>query len=324
MPPKKHTISFRKIHPTAIDEKYQFSILFNLDKKSIPEKCTKITDLSEVQGAATLVHPHSFGEHCAAADVILSQAERFASNSGVYVVQNPHAHGKSTMGEDCMTTTAFPTPVNFSYLDESKKDHHCVVTMLPHCQEHQLPPSTQLHCFWCRHAFMGRPVGCPIRYNAHRLIKSYQSEITKDSYILRENISVDQLKDSLPYYTKQDMELQPRDYYITDGVFCSFNCAYAFIIDHKTNPLYIFSLNLLFKMYHDTLKELHKDNAHFQIPPLEPAPSWRLLKTYGGHMTIDDFRKNFSKVDYRDIDNIMFPFPSSKPVGLLFEKQIRI
>ena len=173
-----------------------------------------------------------------------------------------------------------------------------------------------MHCFWCRHAFSSHPIGCPIRYNPHRLVKTYNSEITKDTYTLRENISTQQLKEGKEYYVKEKVQFFDRDYYVTDGVFCSFNCTMAFILDNKANPLYLFSVNLLMKMYYDTFLET--------APTLEPAPSWRLLMTYGGHMTIEDFRKNFSKVEYQDIDNILVPFPQSKPIGILFEKQIKI
>jgi len=124
------------------------------------------------------------------------------------------------------------------------------------------------------------------------------------------------MKEGKDYYVKEKVQFFDRDYYVTDGVFCSFNCTMAFILDHKTNPLYLFSINLLMKMYYDTFLET--------APTLEPAPSWRLLMTYGGHMTIEDFRKNFSKVEYQDIDNILVPFPQSKPIGILFEKQIKI
>ena len=78
--------------------------------------------------------------------------------------------------------------------------------------------------------------------------------------------------------------------------------------------MYLYSEQLLLKMYHDVFGE----NAL----PLEPAPSWRLLQNYGGHQSIDEFRKNFYKVEYHQLDNIIFP--NTKSIGFLFEKQTRI
>lgn len=288
MAPKKFYLTFRKIVPTQIDEKYQFSLVFNLHKKELPQNCTKIQDLS------------------------LSSSSSNSSSSTLSSLAPSLPNSSSST-----TTSLVPPPsMTFTFLDESKKDHHCVVTMLPHFTENNLPQHTLLHCFWCRHSFSSHPVGCPIKYNPHRLVKTYNSEITKDTYTLRENISTQQLQDGKEFYLKEKVEFYNRDYFVTDGVFCSFNCALAFILDNKTNPLYIFSPNLLMKMYYETFSETSI--------PLEPAPSWRLLSSYGGLMSIEDFRKNFSKVEYQDIDNILISFPPSKPMGILFEKQIKI
>jgi hypothetical protein len=292
MAPKKFYLTFKKIVPTDIDEKYEFSLLFNLHKKKLPENCTKIQDLSSIGSNG---------------NKISSLSTPNMSSSQQTSIQSSTSFSGSIANNNTMT---------FSFLDESKKDHHCVVTMLPHFNENNLPKHTLLHCFWCRHSFSSHPVGCPIKYNPHRLIKTYDSEITKDTYTLRENISSQQMDEGKEYYMKEKIEFFNRDYFVTDGVFCSFNCALAFILDNKTNPLYIFSANLLMKMYYETYSE--------SSIPLEPAPSWRLLATYGGHMSIEDFRKNFSKVEYQDIDNILVNFPQSKSIGILFEKQIKI
>lgn len=300
MPTKKYVLQLRKISPTAIDEKYKFSIVFNLNKTAIPEQRTPISEL----------------------DSVISSSSSMAMSS---ISSIPRENGLSS---SLLTTSncSVSSLMSFSFLDESKKDHQCVVTMLPYTSEQQsLPATTGMHCFWCRHSFHTQPIGCPIRYDAHRYVKTYESEITRDNYTLRENISDHQLTSlktdvdiSKMSPLKQQMYVQPRNYYITDGVFCSFNCTLAFILDNKSNPLYVFSLNLLMKMYHDMFPSMTNSNL------LEPAPSWRLLKTYGGHMTIEEFRKNFYRVEYQDIDNVLVPFPNAKPMGMVFEKQIRI
>jgi hypothetical protein len=204
---------------------------------------------------------------------------------------------------------------HFSFLDESKKDHQCVVTMKKYITQETLPTSTMVHCFWCRHSFTYKPIGCPIEYIPNRIIKKYHSEITKDIYVLRENVTSSQLKDVKPE-DPSEIQVQNRDYYLMDGLFCSFNCCLSFIKDHSSEALYHNSETYLNKIYYDIFGT--------SASKLICAPSWRLLKDYGGHMTIDEYRKNFYKVDFFDVDNIICPFPNSKPVGFLFEKQIRL
>ena len=184
-----------------------------------------------------------------------------------------------------------------------------------------LPDSTNLHCFWCRHSFNYKPIGCPIEYVPPRIAKTYHSEITKDKYILRENITPQQLKD-LEKIAHTDInlnvkyELTENDFYLMDGLFCSFNCCLAYIKMNNGNPLYANSEALLNKIYYDIFDK--------NSQPLIEAPSWRLLKNYGGHITIEDYRKSFYKVEYFNVDNIIYPFPKSKCIGFLFEKQIKL
>lgn len=205
---------------------------------------------------------------------------------------------------------------SFSFLDESKKEHLCVLTMVGHMDHCVLPEKTTLCCFWDRHPFEFRPIGCPIQFIPDRIVKNYYSEITKDNYTLRENISEVQMKQNQEYYHKNHMELQKRNFYVTDGIFCSFNCCLAFIQENYQNPLYTYSENLLNNMY----VQCFGDRAQ----PVIPASSWRLLKAYGGNLSIEDYRKSFYKIDYKDIDNIVFPQIRCKTMGVLFEKQIRI
>ena len=74
----------------------------------------------------------------------------------------------------------------FSFIDEAKKDHICIMTMRDAIQNEKLPEKTDICCFWCRHSFSTRPIGCPIHYKCMRLYKKYYSEITKNNYCLQE------------------------------------------------------------------------------------------------------------------------------------------
>lgn len=214
--------------------------------------------------------------------------------------------------------------IKLTFMDECKKEHQCVTTHLSPKNE-SLAEQTILHCFWCRHPFPHRPVSVPLSYVPNRIHKQYQSEITNDTYILRENIDSENknvqsiLQPSLQALTnsvlkKTKIVVQPRDYYISDGTFCSFNCALAFIRDQKSNPIYCDSETLLTKIYHDTFG--------MDAVRLQSSPSWRLLRNYGGHLTIEDFRRNLFKIDYKAIGNLVLP--TFRPIGFLFERQVRI
>lgn len=204
----------------------------------------------------------------------------------------------------------------FSYLDESKKEHQCVLTMISNETQCDLPEKTTISCFWCHHPFDTKPLGCPIQYVPHRVVKDYYSEITKDNYTLRENITKNQLDKNKDHFEKHNMNMIGRDYYITDGIFCSFNCCLAFIHNHHNDPLYRYSENLLTHIYVKTFGE------HAQ--PIIPAPSWRILENYGGSITIDEYRRNFYKVEYKDVYNMIYPPTKFKMVGFLYEKQVKI
>ena len=210
----------------------------------------------------------------------------------------------------------------FSFLDESKKNHQCVVTMKNFLNQDYLPDSTNLHCFWDRHSFNYRPIGCPIDYIPNKIYKCYHSEITKDQYKLGEEITTKQLNDFKSEINenknliKADFKYDGHDYYLIDGLFCSFNCCLAYIKENNNNPLYQNSEILLNKIYYDTFG--------LKSQPLIEAPSWRLLKNYGGHMPIEEFRKNFFKVEYNNFENVVYPLQKSKCIGFLFEKNIKL
>jgi len=79
------------------------------------------------------------------------------------------------------------------------------------------------------------------------------------------------------------------------GCFCSFNCAMAYNFDKKFYNKWEYSALLHF---------LYK-TIHQKYVKIIPAPSKELLKMYGGHLTIEEFRENFLTNDTSS--NILFP-----------------
>lgn len=87
--------------------------------------------------------------------------------------------------------------------------------------------------------------------------------------------------------------------YICDGIFCSFNCVLQFIEDNtiNKNTIYKDSKQLLYHLYYQiypTDNTTTTTTNEFIIP----AGSFRLLKSYGGPFTIEEYRQNFNTIIY--------------------------
>lgn len=203
-----------------------------------------------------------------------------------------------------------------SFLDDNK-DKVDNITMIDYLTMENLPERVDLKCFWCRNNFDWMPLGCPLKYNSSQLEKTYYSDITKDNYTIKENISCNKrdLLQNKIQNGKNTIKIFEREYYETDGIFCSFNCCLAFIIENKHNSLYKHSKNLLKKIYFDVFGALPVN--------LLPSPSWRLLKEYGGNQTITEFRKKLNKVEYNQVgmvrNNLKF-----KMCGIVFNEKSKL
>lgn len=206
---------------------------------------------------------------------------------------------------------------NFVFLDEARKDHLHIVSMKNMVNE-WLPRTTDLCCFWCRHPFSTTPIGCPIQYVPQRLEKKIQCD-HKDDVVIRENISKATFK-TIESHIDHSF-INQECYFRVDGVFCSFPCCLAFIQDggQKDNGLYAQSRCLLSLMHRQCFPESSSSSTI-----ISPAPSWRLLKCYGGDMDIQQFRASFQNTDYVDHCQHMTRLPNQKMTGFLFEAKIKL
>lgn len=189
------------------------------------------------------------------------------------------------------------TPDIVSFLDESKKKHQCYISMVDY--KTKLPiDMLAYNCYWCRHPFDTKPLGCPIKHIPERLDKSYYSYINKDTYNIKESVNPKKFENN---------------HYESDGIFCSFNCCKSWIEDNKKNILYKDSsilLNIIYNKFMDTKKLT-----------ITPAPHWRLLQEYGGHLDIIKFREGFNKTKY-EFEGIEENLPTFLPVRHLYEEYI--
>lgn len=101
-----------------------------------------------------------------------------------------------------------------------------------------------------------------------------------------------------------------KEKYVIDGVFCSFNCCYAFILENQNKILYRNSINLLHSLYLEV-----NPSVHINTLRIYSAPHWRMLKKFGGFMTEVEFKQSFSKEVYTKTRNCMIPVVS------IYEKQ---
>ena len=196
-----------------------------------------------------------------------------------------------------------PVEKTILFHDELRKVHKCSVVTAD--------INTVRRCFWDHHPFTHQPIGCPIEYKPRKISRSYNSEISKETFSVLESIP----KNASDNYSHTTTIVAPTEYYETDGVFCSLNCALAFAIEeHKRNPLYSQSVSLIQKIYNETTQSKS---------PLIPAPPWRIIDVYSGDtdMTIAKYRENFQRIsyEYKGVHRIAF-----KPISFTYEEQIRL
>jgi hypothetical protein len=294
---KSYPFVIKNINIEAIDQKFGFTFVSNINLEKYPQNVTKITDLS--------------------------------TNKTV---------------SDCI-----------SFIDESKKSHRCNISMIDFKTNEELKSDFSFSCydcFWCRSSIPENVIGigCPIKYIPNQAVKQYYSEISKDVYTIKENITVkkyqnlnrqneEKYPDTEDEENEEDeeenkeqenkqtevqkeqrkaIELSNKNYYLTDGIFCSFNCCMSFITYQKSEKnasMYNLSEMLLLKIY----SEIH---PNVKNPVIEEAPHWRQLRKYGGDMTIEMFRNSFNRMEYKN-HGFISDFPTFKSIGVMFEENLK-
>lgn len=170
---------------------------------------------------------------------------------------------------------------NLYFLDSRKIPNKLWGTMFDVTSNGCLPVSVQKPCWWCRHNFQTRPIGCPLRYNPHK-----SSGIEKERFEEKSKAA--------------GLDCETNDFFETEGYFCSFPCCKAYILDQQfANIKYKDSATLLtllyFKIYGST-------------PTFPCAPTWKILKEYGGHLNISEFRCSFGRLEYEPTVNTRRPY----------------
>lgn len=191
-------------------------------------------------------------------------------------------------------------PETITFHDELHKLHKCCVSAIMAGKKYS--------CYWCRHPFDTPPIGCPINYKPKIVSRTYNSEISKDSFAVLESIP----RKSVVSTSGNISSVSSPESYETDGAFCSFNCALAFAQENRLNPLYSHSITLINRIYADVAE---KGSV------LMPSPSWRLLEEYGGSLSIDEYRKNLHRISYEESG---IQRPIFRPIAITYEERYKL
>jgi len=183
---------------------------------------------------------------------------------------------------------------------DSKKRRIKIWPIMIDQKQKTLPLFTNKPCRFCHHSYNTHPIGCPIKY--HHLKETGSDDFKKINRFLKEN----------------NLSTETNDFFETEHMFCSWPCVKAYIfLCLSQNPhshRYKNSLSYLSLMY----KKIMGSVTPPKIPTAGPI---ELIDTYGGHLTIEEYRLSFGILDYEMTINSNCPsvfrpymFPSSKQI----------
>lgn len=193
------------------------------------------------------------------------------------------------------TTLVCKNDVRKTSFTDVKKNHVVMYgNMIETCNRGPMPYSTTKPCWNCRHPFNSRPLGIPLRYV--KLSKADEEKFKQ--FLIDHNFSSDTSGDG---------------YFEVEGIVCSWECMKNFICERSCESRYKDSANLMALMY-----------TMFTSMPLniQRAGTWRALKEWGGHQTIDEFRESFQNVVF--VDTINFKRPMMYTTSRMYEEKIVI
>lgn len=140
-------------------------------------------------------------------------------------------------------------------------------------------------CWNCRATFNSHPIGCPIEYYSIETLNETDKELILEKF---KELNLSRIK----------------DFFITEGIFCTFSCVKAYILEslsRSKSSKYKSSLTLL------TLLRF-KITGEISIIPL-PSGSWKDTIEYGGFMSPAKLREDSGTLTYEEISaNVEGPF----------------
>ncbi|QIH04967.1 putative zinc-finger DNA binding protein [Dasineura jujubifolia toursvirus 2a] len=139
------------------------------------------------------------------------------------------------------------------------------------------------YCFWDKHPFEGNGVMCPISYKPKQIVHK------KKEYYINQNVIRTKLNSDISSNdTNSKFKIEEEINY--SDKFCSIPCLISWIEDQWNNPIYNQSKYIL---NNECLRN------GIEIPKC--ANHWKTLKSFGGFLTIDEFRT--TNILYKLIDS---------------------
>jgi hypothetical protein len=200
----------------------------------------------------------------------------------------------------------------YYFLDARKTQIKLWPIMIDVTLEGALPAHTAKLCWWDHHQFENRPIGCPLR-----CIYPTKPKEKVNLKSVGPQASRPQEKDETPITVVS--EPSPGPTYETEGYFCSFPCCKAYIISRKAEIKYKESLSLLTMMFMSFYDG--SDGSETKIESIPVAPTWKILKEYGGHLTIQEYKSSIGKLEYEETINFKRSTPKAGGSGIVSSSQ---
>lgn len=214
---------------------------------------------------------------CSAKKILLSQHE---NNNGKVIEYDDSTYGEegvlpqTIIDDENLLLPNESGKKTYFFIDSRKVQNKLWPIMLDMNLKGILPNATNKLCWWDRNAFKTRPIGCPLKHHPKRLlvddtVKNILGDIPTD-----------------------------RDFYETEGIFCSLSCCKAYILSQGNNLKYKDSIALLSMI----VLSIYKKRINIPV-----APSFKVLKEYGGHLGINEYRLSLGEIEYEENINSKRP-----------------
>lgn len=197
--------------------------------------------------------------------------------------------------------TSLITEPTLTFIQKDKFKLYNYNIMLDTQCEKFLNNESKIPCYYCRRKFDFVKLGIPIKYYPSiYIIVDNNSQTSKYSFNYKENtvrlnksekeriLNILQKNKDIILENKEH-KIITRNFFETDGIFCSFNCMVSYIEENSYNPLYQNSYSLIYLMYKQIFGE-------YPSQSFIRSPSWKLRKEYGGPLDDDDYNKYIQSI----------------------------
>ncbi len=181
------------------------------------------------------------------------------------------------------------TNTSCSFIGNSKYKNTLWVVMYDIQKQGPLPMYTSNPCRNCHHQFSWCPIGCPIFYST-----------------ANENTFPDKHRNIENYLKENNYPCNDKSIFETEHMFCSASCVKSYILEmlskHPGSKKYKDALSYLTIMYK---KIIESDVDTLHIPAAAPI---EMLKSYGGPLTIEEYRAQSGHTKYEYTPNVKRPY----------------